>query len=40
VNAQLWSCFASVGIRRAPDDLIRNWLRNGNTIEFLGIWEF
>jgi len=21
------------------DDLIRNWLRNGNTIEFLGIWE-
>jgi len=22
-----------------PDDLIRNWLRNRNTIEFLGIWE-
>jgi hypothetical protein len=21
------------------DDLIRNWLRNQNTIEFLGIWE-
>lgn len=21
------------------DDLIRNWLRNRNTIEFLGIWE-
>ncbi len=20
------------------DDLIRNWLRNRNTIEFLGIW--
>src|SRR5260221_12535161 len=23
----------------APDDLIRNWLRNRNTLEFLGIWE-
>lgn len=23
----------------AMDDLIRNWLRNRNTIEFLGIWE-
>ncbi len=22
-----------------PDELIRNWLRNRNTIEFLGIWE-
>lgn len=21
------------------DDLIRNWMRNRNTIEFLGIWE-
>jgi hypothetical protein len=24
----------------ATDDLIRNWLRNRNTIEFLGIWEY
>jgi hypothetical protein len=23
----------------ASDDLIRNWLRNRNTIEFVGIWE-
>lgn len=23
----------------ASDDLIRNWLRNRNTIELLGIWE-
>ena len=23
----------------ATDDLIRNWLRNRNTIEFLGVWE-
>jgi len=22
-----------------PDDLIRNWLRNRNTVEFLGTWE-
>lgn len=24
---------------KGSDDLIRNWLRNRNTIEFLGIWE-
>jgi len=23
----------------ATDDLIRNWLRNRNTVEFLGVWE-
>lgn len=22
-----------------PNDVIRNWLRNRNTIEFLGLWE-
>lgn len=22
-----------------PDDVIRNWLRNRNTVEFLGLWE-
>ena len=21
------------------DDLVRNWIRNRNTVEFLGIWE-
>lgn len=21
------------------DDVIRNWLRNRNTVEFLGVWE-
>ena len=21
------------------DDIVRNWIRNRNTIEFLGIWE-
>ena len=24
---------------KRPDDLVRNWLRNRNTLEFLGIWE-
>ena len=23
----------------APDDVIKNWLRNRETIEFLGLWE-
>ena len=22
-----------------PDDVVRNWLRNRSTVEFLGIWE-
>ena len=22
-----------------PDDVIRNWLRNRNTVEYLGVWE-
>jgi hypothetical protein len=22
-----------------PDDVVRNWLRNRNTVEFLGVWE-
>ena len=22
-----------------PDDVVRNWLRNLSTVEFLGIWE-
>ena len=25
--------------QKRTDDLIRNWLRNRNTLEFLGIWE-
>jgi len=24
---------------KGANDIIRNWLRNRNTIEFLGIWE-
>jgi hypothetical protein len=22
-----------------PDDVVRNWLRNRGSVEFLGIWE-
>ena len=25
--------------KERTDDLIRNWIRNRNTIEFIGIWE-
>ena len=35
-------CLTDIARYRNPDgidDLIRNWLRNRNTIEFLGIWE-
>jgi hypothetical protein len=35
-------CLTDIARSRNPDatdDLIRNWLRNRNTIEFLGIWE-
>lgn len=31
--------FAKYKNSTRSDDLIRNWLRNRNTIEFLGIWE-
>ncbi len=27
------------GMEGDPKDYIRNWLRNGSTIEFLGVWE-
>ena len=35
-------CLTDIAKYKNPnhsDDLIRNWLRNRNTIEFLGIWE-
>jgi hypothetical protein len=25
--------------KKHPDDIIKNWIRNKNTIEFLGLWE-
>lgn len=27
------------GIEGEPGEHIRNWLRNGSTVEFLGIWD-
>jgi KilA-N domain len=35
-------CLTDIARYKNPDrtdDLIRNWLRNRNTIEFLGVWE-
>ena len=42
VNEQDYICLTDIARYKnedASDDLIRNWLRNRNTIEFLGIWE-
>ena len=41
-NEQDYICLTDIAKYKNPggsDDLIRNWLRNRNTIEFLGIWE-
>lgn len=35
-------CLTDIARYKNPentDDTIRNWLRNRNTVEFLGIWE-
>ncbi len=42
VNDQDYVCLTDIARYKkadASDDLIRNWLRNRNTLEFLGIWE-
>ena len=42
VNDQDYICLTDIARYKnedASDDLIRNWLRNRNTVEFLGIWE-
>jgi hypothetical protein len=41
-NLDDYICITDIARYKNPDrtdDLIRNWLRNRNTIEFLGIWE-
>jgi len=41
-NDEDYICLTDIARYKNPamsDDLIRNWLRNRNTIEFLGIWE-
>ena len=31
---------ASINVKgKVPADIVKNWLRNRSTIEFLGIWE-
>lgn len=42
VNEADYICITDIGRYKdaeRTDDLIRNWIRNRNTIEFLGIWE-
>ena len=42
VNQEDYICITDIARYKnldRTDDLIRNWLRNRNTIEFLGIWE-
>ncbi len=42
LNESDFICITDIAKFRNPtnaDDLIKNWLRNRNTIEFLGIWE-
>ena len=42
VKDEDYICITDIARYKNPDltdDLIRNWLRNRNTLEFLGIWE-
>lgn len=42
VKDQDYICLTDIARYKNPeasDDLIRNWLRNRNTLEFLGLWE-
>lgn len=42
IHNQDYICITDIARYKDPDhtdDLIRNWIRNRNTIEFLGIWE-
>jgi len=42
VNSQDYICLTDIARykgKATTDDLIRNWLRNRNTVEFLGLWE-
>ncbi|MEN6443833.1 MAG: KilA-N domain-containing protein [Methanoregula sp.] len=42
LNEEDYICITDIARYKDPDntdDLIRNWLRNRNTIEFLGVWE-
>lgn len=42
INDQDFICLTDIVRHKGTattDDLIRNWLRNRNTVEFLGLWE-
>lgn len=42
INSQDYICLKDIARykgKATTDDLIRNWLRNRNTVEFLGLWE-
>lgn len=42
IDKQEYICITDIARHKhaeRTDDLIRNWIRNRNTIEFLGIWE-
>jgi len=42
VDGEEYICITDIARHKSnerTDDLIRNWMRNRNTIEFLGIWE-
>ena len=41
-NEEDYICITDIAKYKDPersDEIIRNWIRNRNTIEFLGIWE-
>ena len=40
IHEQYYICISNfIANEDHPEDIIRNWLRNKNTIEFLGLWE-
>lgn len=39
INQQDYICLTDMVKNEESSDLIRNWMRNRNTIEFLGVWE-
>jgi len=38
-NEQDYICLTDMVRNDEGDDHIRNWLRNRNTVEFIGLWE-
>ena len=38
-NQQQYICLTDMAMKFGSQDLIRDWLKNKNTLEFLGVWE-